>query len=439
MSRPLSDIEKAFWMVDQEVRQNFVIVAHLSHESGPLEGPLLRKALDLVQMRYPPLKWKIKEGEVPEFISDNVPPIPMHIIERKGDDQWIEECEKEMDKVFPFTKGPLLRVVLLASQKKSDLLVTFCHIASDGISGIIVMKKLLSILGKLLRGETVAPEPPLPVPPSSVDVLRKKLESNTRAPDTTDSADHDGQQSVELPPDEDVPPEKRTTRIIHRIISSTETKKLVSRCKTENTSVNAALYTAFLQTVVEQVRKSVELNVDKKNPLMISAITPVNIRHLLDNAAKENIGYYISFAIHKQLVHENESFWNAARNIRAIIQEEIDSGRHIEAILGIGEELKKFSIPIDLVRAIHYSNPPVAITNLGTLDIPGKYGDLTLEGINACGAIHFDTKSGFAILALTFNGCFNLNFLYAEPYISKRRAELMAESTMKRLRKAIRG
>ena len=60
MSRRLSPVEKAIWLVDQEVRQNFVMIARISHPLGAITELNLRKSLDLVQEKYPPLKWKIK-------------------------------------------------------------------------------------------------------------------------------------------------------------------------------------------------------------------------------------------------------------------------------------------------------------------------------------------------------------------------------------------
>ncbi|MFC2145906.1 hypothetical protein ACFLRT_00940 [Acidobacteriota bacterium] len=79
----------------------------------------------------------------------------------------------------------------------------------------------------------------------------------------------------------------------------------------------------------------------------------------------------------------------------------------------------------------------MVVTNLGRLDIPQHYGDLKLEAIHAGGAMNCAARSGLAICVTTFRGRLTLNFLYAAPYISKQRANKIVESTMKRLREAI--
>ena len=100
MNRPLSAGEHLLWLIDQAVPQNFVMVARLSHLSGMLTNlpSLLRQALDILRQRYPSLNCQIKRGKakVPGFVTGNVPKIPLRIIQRKGDDHWIEESENEI-------------------------------------------------------------------------------------------------------------------------------------------------------------------------------------------------------------------------------------------------------------------------------------------------------------------------------------------------------
>jgi NRPS condensation-like uncharacterized protein len=79
--------------------------------------------------------------------------------------------------------------------------------------------------------------------------------------------------------------------------------------------------------------------------------------------------------------------------------------------------------------------PPVVVTNLGRLDIPEQFGDLTLEQLHFTLAIAV-LKNGFAIAVSTFRGLMTLNFLYSEPYISEKKANEIMESTMKRLKEA---
>ncbi|NIM16558.1 MAG: hypothetical protein GTO45_31480 [Candidatus Aminicenantes bacterium] len=432
MQRPLSDVEEANWLFDQAVSVSFVMVAHIS---GPLTESILRQALDMAQKKYPPLRWKIKEGSVPEFVTEGVPKIPLRIIERKSKDHWLEEAEAEMHKQFPWTKGPLVRVVQLVSKNKNecDLLFTFCHIASDGLSGVIVVKDILTFAGKLSRGETLEPPTPLPTPLSSIDLLKKELKYEPDLSGTKDSIDL--HKPVELEAEKEVPPHKRITRILHKELSQSEVKQLAKKCKEEKTSVHGTLFAAFLQAVVEQIRKTQD--VPQKGPLNIGALSPVNIRHHFIKPVPEDIGYYISFAIHHQLVDEHSSFWETAKKIKEALETEIKAGQDIKAILGVGDTLKTTTTPIELVREVNASLPPVGITNLGNVDIPQQYGDLRLKKFHFTVAISVGSKSGLGMTIMTFAGIMTINFLFSEPYRSRQKTEIIAEAMMKRLRRVI--
>jgi NRPS condensation-like uncharacterized protein len=432
VNRALSPIEHVNWLADQVVSLNGLMITHIS---GPLTEPVLRQSLDMLQEKHPPLKWRIKEGPVPEFVTAGVPGIPLRIIERRSEHHWLEEAEKELKEQFPWAEGPLVRVVQLVSRDRNecDLLFTLCHIANDGLSGIIAVKDLLTFAGKLSRGETLEPPTPLPIPLSSIDLLKKDLKFEPGLSGTIDiTGSH---KPVELPGEKEVPPDKRNTRIIHRVLSQPEVRKLTKKSKDEKTSVHSALCAAFLQAVVKQIRES--RDVPREGPLKIGANSPVNIRNHFFKPTLEDVGYYISFAIHHQLVDEHASLWETARNVKEALETEIKAGQDIKAILGVGDTLKTTTTPVELVRKVNASLPPVVTTNLGIVDIPRQYGDLTLNKFHAAGAMNVASKNGLAIAIMTFAGIMTINFHFTEPYRSRKRAEIITEETMKRLKAAI--
>jgi hypothetical protein len=431
MHRRLSPIEQIMWIVDQVARQNFVMVSRLSKR---IPESVLRQALDIIQDKFPPLKWKIKEeGEIPEFVTDGVPKIPLRIIKQKNEGHWIEETEKELDEPFPFKKGPLVRAVLLDSenQNKCDLLVTFCHVPTDGISSIMVIKNLLTVIAKLNRGEDINPGTPLDAPLPTLEILRDDLEF----PPEESAANKSPYPVVELAPDTNVPVEKRRTRIIQKIFTETETSRLVTRCKEKNTSVHGVLCAAFFQAVIEQIRKF--QNVPKVGPLSIGSYSPVNIRHLFKNYKEEDIGYYIGIAVHSQPIDEKASIWTEAVKVINSLKEEIKYGRHLSILSDVAKVLKNVSTPLQLARDLNNGNAPLVTTNLGRVDIPEEFGDFELEEFYFPGAIHFDAKCGLAIDVGTFRNRLHITFLYAEPYILQERANSIVESTMTRLMAAL--
>ena len=431
MKRPLSPVEHVNWLIDQVIPQNFVMVAGIS---GQLAGDFLRRSLDIIQDKYALLKCKVIGLEGPEFVSGDVPGIPLRIIDRKDENHWLEETEKEIHEPFPWAKGPLMRVVLLTSMDKCDLLLTFCHIASDATSGVAIANDLLCTLSRLSSGEDIAFKTALSLSPSSLDLLKKDLKFKPKFLDFPGHAWRTLYKIKELQGDGETLPEKRMTRIIQDIISEDETNRLINRCKAKKTSVHGVLCAALMQAVVEEIRFSGE---GKRGPLMISCVTPVNIRKYFIRPIGEDIGYYISHALHSQLIDDRSSLWIAANRVKKSLQRELDFGRDIKGLLSDGDLMTRYSSPLELVRGLNETYPPLAVTNMGRVDIPQQFGNLKLEKFHFAVSINPSVKNGFALAVTNFNGLTILNFLYAEPYLLKQRAVKLVENTMKRLKAAV--
>lgn len=436
MNRPLSSGEHLLWLIDQAVPQNFVMAARLSYRYRVLTDlPLLvRHALDILRQRYPSLNCRIKKGKAPEFVTGRVPKIPLRIIQRKGDDHWIEESEKEMLKPLPWTRGPMVRVLLMESQNQWELLLTFCHLTTDATSGVKFLKHLLTIADRLSRGENPTREPPLPGLPPVDDLLREEVKQRAQALANQESTGEQSLKPVDLQGNREVPVEKRITRIIPRQLSKAELKKLMKKSRKEKTTVHTAFCAALLQTMVEQIRLSQQ--VPQKGPLLMGCITAVNIRRLFKQPPGDNLGNFISNALHYQLIDQRSSLWEAARETKKSLQEHLESGQDINMRLAAGSLLKPNEMPIELITRLKDLFPPTGVTNMGQLDIPGQFGNLLLENLHYNPSINPSIKNGFGLSVSAFGNHTTLNFLYAEPYISKERAYQMVESTMSRLKNA---
>ncbi|MGD2089046.1 MAG: hypothetical protein PVH61_22905 [Candidatus Aminicenantes bacterium] len=437
MDRPLSAGEHLLWLIDRAVPQNFVMAARLSLLSGELIHlpSLLRQALDILKQRYPSLNCKIKKGKTPEFVTTNVPKMPLRIIQRKGDDHWVEESEKEMLKPLPRTRGPMVRAVLMEAQNQWDLLMTFCHLTTDATSGVKFLKHLLTITGRISRGEIPAMESPLPGLPPVDDLLREEVKQRAQALAKEESTDEQALQPVDLQGDREVPVEQRITRIIPRQLTKAQLKTLMVRSRKERATVHTAFCAALLQTMVEQIRLSQP--VPQKGPLLMGCISAVNIRHLFKQPPGNNLGNFISNALHYQLIDDGTSLWEAARRTKKSLQAHLEAGQDINMRLAAGSLLKPNETPIELITRLKDLFPPTGVTNMGQLDIPGQFGNLLLENLHYNPSINPSIKNGFGLSVSAFGNYTTLNFLYAEPFISKERARQMVESTMNRLKQAV--
>ncbi|MGE5342737.1 MAG: phthiocerol/phthiodiolone dimycocerosyl transferase family protein [Candidatus Omnitrophota bacterium] len=435
MNRPLSPLEHVVWLVDQAIQQNFVMVAHLAYEAGKFTNleTVLRETVDVLQEKYPPLKCKITGGESPAFGSEQIPKIPITRIDRKHSHHWVQIVEKEMIEPLPWAFGPLVRIHALLSKKKNkcDLLVTFCHIIADATSGVIFFQDLLTILGKRLKGVTVekdAPHFPLPSPDH---LLRNNLKFETESLE-----DIPPNEPAEFRGDKDVPPDKRITRVIQRILSPSVSQKLVDRCKQEKTSVHGALCAALLQVMVKMIRESHE-EYRKKGPLRIGCLTPINMRDSFTQNVDACMGDFISQAIHYQPIDENASLWEEAQKVKESLQREIRAGNDIKGIQNAGECLESYQSSFHLARKLNQASAPVLVTNLGKLTLREQFDNLKLDSLHFTVGVNADSKNGFGMAVTTFRGRLAINFLYADPFISSQRANQIVKNIMKRLTDAL--
>jgi NRPS condensation-like uncharacterized protein len=384
--------------------------------------------LDIVQERHPPFQCRIKTGDVPQFVTGDVPQIPLRVIKRKHKHHWIEEAEEESIRHLPWTTGPLVRMVLLQSGDKCDLLASFFHVVADGLSGISFFHNLLRVAGKLSSGDTPDTEPPLPELPSTLELLKKDLNYKK---DYTMPSNHVNHKPVEFPPDRDPSTGREISRLIPVILSKTDTKKIITRCKENKVSVHEALCAALMQTVVKYIRESRLM--PKKGPLLIGCITPVNIRHRFKISIGEDIGNFISGSYHYQLIDDNSSIWDAAREVKKSLAWELEHGKDVEVLLNIGSFFKENAAPEDMARDMDKVVPPLTVTNMGRIDIPGQYGNILLEELHAVSNF-YPRKNRFSIIVTTFRGQMTMDCHYSEPYLSKERARLIVKNTIKRLK-----
>lgn len=427
MNRPLSTFERVFWLLDRAVSQNFVMIARVF---GTVRESHLRQALDILQSIHPPLNARFKEGDPPGF-TDGAPPIPIRLLERKDDDHWQKVAEEEMLNPFPWTTGPMMRAILLHSENCCDLLMTFCHITADALSGVKCVEIILSYMAKLDAGEAVEPGPPLKELPSTFDLLRKNLPFGDSPEQGEDNAK--AVQPAVLQPDADAPPDKRITRVIQRVLSPGDARKLLSRCRKEKTSIHAALCAALLQTAVEKIQVIKE---DTGSAILMGCTTPVNVRHLFDRAIGDDIGNFISDALHFQTVDANVSLWEVARDVRTEMKKELSLGNDVKALRDIGGLLEIASTPEAVLKVVDKTLPPILVTNLGQLEIAEHFGSLRLDQLHFVASINPASSGGLGLAVSGFRGMIILNFLYLEPYFSPERATLIVNRTVERILEA---
>ena len=420
MNRPLNAIEFEFWLLNRLAAQNFSYCVHLS---GPVTESILRDALDLAQKRHPSLGWRIQQGGMPEFSSQEVPQIPLKCVERSHKKQWLEEALKGVHRNFS-AEGPLLRTVLLPSEGRSELIMEFSHVFVDGLSGLTVLKDVLDMAGKLSRGEKPGIEHCHRVPPSMFDLLEnKKCDGET--PSESETYSIKSQSAYQIMPDIDASVEDMTTQAIVKEFSAAEMHRLVGKCKEHAVSVNDAISAAVLQSL--QVLRGIE-------DIEIGCLTAVNMRPFLNKALDEDVGFYSSGINHKQPIDPSVSLWEAAYHFKQSVENEMSRGSHYQVLHEADALLRMYKAgkvtEEDLLELSISMMPDISLSNLGRIPLPRRYEEITLEAIYPIGTAHSDVR--IEVVSCTLD-VLHISFLYAFPFISEERASRIAEDTRRRL------
>jgi len=156
--RKITPIERLF------TRSPFSIVTVVARIKGFVSGEMLSNAVFKVQRRHPNLRVRIVDDEdhVPWFTSQGVGAIPVQIVPRVSDDQWIAVHQMACQVPFDFDTKPAIRFILVHSPNISELVILCHHILCDGLSLAYLARDLLVHLGDPDREVEVLPDP-LPI------------------------------------------------------------------------------------------------------------------------------------------------------------------------------------------------------------------------------------------------------------------------------------
>jgi len=158
--RELGSFETGQTLTDQFAPFNAVIILHLRGSPDPGH---LKKALETVQNRHPLLQVHIvKDNKRYAFDTEGTPEIPLQLVERQSEDQWMSAVEAELNTPIDISTGPLLRCSYIYSpseEGEAELLFTFHHSIVDAASVESFCHEVL-ILSDKFRSNTGSHEQP---------------------------------------------------------------------------------------------------------------------------------------------------------------------------------------------------------------------------------------------------------------------------------------
>lgn len=429
MKRTVGNAERACLLIDQIASMQIATVARIL---GPLEPEQLVAGLQAVQRRHPLLAVAVLESEPgrPVF-STCARPIPLRLLPRPSDSEWQAVAEAQRAEPLPLREGPLLRVTALCGAEVTDLIITMHHALSDGMSGVYLVADLLGVLGLLAQGQ-----PPLLASLPLRPALEELLPASFRGPRLLSRGLGYARRLLgtalrrptKLAEEAPVPLRDRRSRFRHHRLPPTLTRSLLGACRARGTTLHGALCASLLQAVSERLRPS------PRHPSYLGCCTPVNLRELLGSGLGAEIGLYVGPAVTFHEVSPSSSLWGLAREVRDETRREKDTGGVLTAIAAQSRLLPRRISPEGAAQ--HLYHPlfgAVAVTNLGALALPERYGPLRLATLHFAPANN--ALGSLVSLAVTsFADEMSLNFNYNCGVLSESTVDSVVAATLDRLR-----
>lgn len=429
--RQLSDVERAAWLIDQVSPLRFVTVAHVA---GDLTEAVVRRALDVVQARHPLLRVGITPGPPPRY-RNTTRPIGLRVVARVGDETWPIEVDCEREAPMDVEEGPLVRVVLVHSPARSEILVTSHHVMSDGMTAICFTRDLLAAAGRWLIGDEHHPEP-LPPRPGVEALLSREVKGwrGWRRAVVYGA----GQlrtllrRPQKLAEERHVPLDRRRSRTRHVVFESSFTTALYERCRAERTTVHGALAAAALQAVQGHLQRGQ----GPRASALLGCCTPVNLRAELEPPLGDEIGLFVGPIVSFHVVGESHDFWTLAREVRDVVHGARSDHGPATSLVAQCMLLPRHATPRLAARLLYHPLfGAIAVTNLGSPAIDRWYGPLTLE------QLHVNPTSNpfgslLSLAVTTVHGRMTVNFNYNEHVLSEATIDALVVGVRERLQRA---
>lgn len=378
MQQPLSGFEKAFCLSEPRVPINFAITARFA---GEPDEAALRKALLVLRDFYPMAAIRLVKDEhgEPCFSTEGVDGFPLKVIDQAGDDEWQKVVGQELGDDFDLAHGPLVRAVLLKRSAGTDLILTFHHGIADGMSAVYFLRDLLSLVQDPTKDLPVMARPDrlldrIPAKVKESPGVKMKIAGMKTGLWLMQHIKPFA--SFYAPADRliDASPPWQHFRIASRCLTPAQTSHLALRCREEGTSVHAALSAAWL-------RARLAVHPDRKG-WKRTISSPVNLRGQIQ--LENTFGMVMSNAITTVDCSPERGFWDVAREMKRLLQQESQTGRvyhwllTMYGLMDLPLNTLRRAVPIFATQPLNYD---FSMSNLGQLPIPLRAGSLELEAV----------------------------------------------------------
>ncbi|MBK1897225.1 condensation domain-containing protein [Chryseobacterium paridis] len=416
MKRKLMMVERIMY-VDSKTPLNCVFTAKIS---GVLQEENFKLALEKIQRKHALLRSRIDTSseQYPFFIEEKeMTSIPLRIIERHTDEDWLKESEKEWFRLFDDDKKPLGQVVWVKGQDVSEILWVLPHCICDGTSLVTLMRELLSLLD----------DPSL------------ELDSYQAFTSVSDF----------LPSDFNTKKKVRKARfyllmaklfflmqrkskirnlgknyVIHWKLNPETTTQITDKCKAHGVSVHSLLCASFMQAFQDVQGSKAKRKV----------ISPVDVRHFIPEIKQDHV-FAFAPTIELSLKKDIHDLFDHAGQIKKELGEKINK---IEAreLLWMGEQMHP--IVDRMIKMLKSSNGghDITLSNMGKINIPSKYQNFRLETIISP-TVAFPWLNSNTLVTTTYNQQMDFTLMSNEDFLSRQKATEIKDKALELLTSSI--
>lgn len=414
---------------DRASTLNFTTVARVR---GPLSEAQLQRALRCLEMRHPLLRAQLVRAEGETSLAAGGAEIPLQIIDA-GEAQVAAAAAGSLEHRDWSDAGPRAELTWFRhGHELGTLLLCLHHVVSDGSSGVLAMRDLLSfVAGGDPNTVAVLPSPGQDsfLPASQAELRASFLQQAAAggAPRPRPAA--------RVGSLHDVPFEQRKVGLRRLQLSLAESEALSSRARSEGATVHGVLTAALsLAVAAEQPDASFQ-----------RIAHPVDLRRYLralDPHAPtvgEAVGYYVSSVTTEHELTSSHSLSELAREITSAVRAAKSAGEPLLSAPIRGPYMVERTAAMDVPSFRAFAEQKVfgntyGLTNLGRLELLGvaaQIRELEVEDLFFVAA--HSVMAMFGGSAVSFRGRIALQLTHVMPFVSAELADRLLQRVQEQL------
>lgn len=374
----------------------------------------IQHALDRLQEKHPWLKAVIKHDEknVPWFEVSEKAKIPIRILARKDENDWLEESKKEWHKMFNYKEQPFMRFVWIKDEEISDMMFVFHHCLCDGGSAMSVLDEFLKVLNDPLADIGVE-HPILGIQ----DVVPSNILSSRGQQFKAKAIGRLAATAIKLVPVGKKSIDRQNDYLIHWKFNQETSQELVSYCKSNEVTVNTFLSAALLQAF-KKVRGNGAFN---------KVSCPVDIRRFANQIKTDHI-----FAFGLMIVLSADQKLGFMENVK-LMQRSADkktSKLNPYITMMVMESAHDALTNFTKLLKNGKSSNDCMFSNLGRIQIAHQYKEFSLEAVFSPSVIG-PLGNTTTMVVSTFRGEMDFSFMGSEGYLPYEEALAIRDEMIK--------